>query len=186
MASSTPKILGIVGSLRSGSVNKALLSAARCSAPEYVQLDIYEGIGNLPFFNPDLEGQESESVSDYRSALRSANAIIIASPEYAHGITGVLKNALDWVVGSGEFIDKPVAILNASKRATIAYESLLEIMKVMSANVIREASLTIPLVGKDITEKEILADSEYTYLLKKSLETLCFAIEANREKQISG
>ncbi|WP_238325528.1 NADPH-dependent FMN reductase [Leptospira inadai] len=182
---STLKILGIVGSLRSSSVNKALLSAAMRSVPESVQFDIYEGIGDLPLFNPDLEGQESESVLGYRSALRSADAIMIASPEYAHGITGVLKNALDWVVGSGEFVDKPVAILNSSKRATIAYDSLVEIMTVLSANIIREASLTIPLSGKDITEQEILADGESTHLLKKSLEALRFAIKANSEKQIS-
>ncbi|EPG74735.1 flavin reductase [Leptospira fainei serovar Hurstbridge str. BUT 6] len=184
MASSTVKILGIVGSLRSGSVNKALLSAATRLAPEFAQIQIYEGMGSLPLFNPDLEGQESWSVLDFRSELRSADAIIIASPEYAHGITGVLKNALDWVVGSGEFIDKPVAILSASKRAKLAYDSLLEIVTVMSATVIREASLTIPLAGKEITETEILADSECTDLLKKSLEALCFAIEANNEKRI--
>ena len=112
------RILAISGSLRSGSSNSLLLQAASSLAPPDAEVTIYEGIDRLPFFNPDLDGDEvPASVEAFRSALRSADGLLISSPEYAHGVPGTLKNALDWLVGSGEIINKPLAIINASARA---------------------------------------------------------------------
>ena len=76
--------------------------------------------------------------------------MVISSPEYAHGVPGVLKNALDWVVGSGELAEKPVALINASPRATHAWASLAETLTVMSAQVVPEASITLPLQGRSL------------------------------------
>lgn len=168
-------IFAISGSLRKLSTNTALLHAATVLAPSNVKIVLYEDLGNLPFFNPDLEGFEPRSVVDFRAKIKAASGVLIASPEYAHGITGVLKNALDWVVGSGEFVNKPVALLNGSGRATIAYESLREIMKTIDAKIIDQASLTIPL-PKIIDNTGILASPEICNMLRMAIAEFIFAI----------
>ncbi len=111
------KILAIAGSLRKCSLNTALLHAATHIAPPGMKIQLCEGLGNIPLFNPDLGNFESQSVLTFRNELKATKGILIASPEYAHGITGVLKNALDWVVGSGEFVEKPVCLINTSARS---------------------------------------------------------------------
>ncbi|GAA6620984.1 NADPH-dependent FMN reductase [Scytonema sp. NUACC26] len=138
------QILAISGSLRSASSNTALLRSAITLAPKGVEIAMYNGLGNLPHFNPDLEGTELPSVKDFRTQLQISDGVLISSPEYAHGIPGVLKNVLDWVVGSGELYRKPVALLNASPRALYAQASLKEILLTMDARIINEASITIP------------------------------------------
>jgi chromate reductase, NAD(P)H dehydrogenase (quinone) len=173
------QILAISGSLRKASSNTAILHAATVLAPAQVRVCIYEGIGNLPLFNPDLEGKESKEVLDFRAKILASDGILIASPEYAHGITGPLKNALDWVVGSGEFTNKPVALLNASPRAIHAQASLLEIITVMAAKIIREASLTIPLPTNKIDKEAILANPELANLLQAAVIALTCAINNN-------
>jgi len=140
------RILAISGSLRLASSNTALLRAAATLAPEGVEITLYGGLGNLPHFNPDLEGTGPPSVMDFRTRLQVSDGVLISSPEYAHGVPGVLKNALDWLVGSGEFVGKPVALLNASPRATYAQASLAETITVMSARIVDEASITMPRV----------------------------------------
>lgn len=142
------RILGISGSLRAVSSNRALLEAAQAVAPEGVQLEIYEGLAELPQFNPDLDDEGvSPRVQEWREELRRSDAVIFSTPEYAHGVPGALKNALDWVVGSGELIDKPVALFNASARGTYAQASLTETLTVMSARFIAEACVTVAREG---------------------------------------
>src|SRR4030095_5850690 len=117
-------ILAISGSLRGASLNLALIQALRRVAPADIEVSIYDRLDHLPFFNPDLDGDISPSaVGQFRAAVDACDAVVISSPEYAHGVPGVLKNALDWVVGSGELVDKPVALLNASARGTSAWRS---------------------------------------------------------------
>jgi len=90
------KILGISGSLRAASVNTALLRTAATLTPSGVTLVVYDGVGNLPHFNPELDQEPLPlDVTDFRSQLNSSAGVIISSPEYAHGIPGVLKSALD-------------------------------------------------------------------------------------------
>ena len=91
---------------------------------------------SVPPFNPDLDTDTAPvGVVRFRAALEACDAILICSPEYAHGVSGVLKNALDWIVGSGELMDKPIALINASGRATLAYASLRETLTTMSGRV---------------------------------------------------
>ena len=101
------QILAISGSLRAASSNTAVLRAATALAPPDVQIVLYSGIGELPHFNPDLEGRELSPVLDFRARIQAADGVLIACPEYAHGVPGAMKNALDWVVGSSEFLGKP-------------------------------------------------------------------------------
>lgn len=152
------RVLAISGSLRQRSLNTALIRSAVHLTPQGMEIAIYEGIGNLPLFNPDLEGVEPSVVLDFRAQLKRSSGVLISSPEYAHGITGVLKNALDWVVKSGEFVGKPVCLINTSSRSTIAYESLKEILKTMDAKIVSDASIVIGL-PHSITKEEILEDA---------------------------
>ena len=115
--------LAISGSLRAVSSNKALLRAAALVAPPELTVTLHDGLAELPQFNPDHELDPIPSVLHLRAELQAADAVLISSPEYAHGVPGALKNALDWVVGTGELVEKPVALLNASPRATIAFAS---------------------------------------------------------------
>ena len=134
-------VLTLSGSLRKASLNTAMLRMAADCAPMGLQLDLHRGLGDLPLFNPDLELHEPQTVLSLRAKLASADALLIASPEYAHGVSGVMKNALDWMVGSGVFVGKPVVLWNASPRATHALAALRETLTVMSARLLDGAGL---------------------------------------------
>lgn len=158
--SRTVRILAISGSLRQGSSNTALLQAAISLSPDKTEIKLYRGLGDLPHFNPDLEPTEPPSVTDFRRQLAWADGLIISCPEYAHGVPGVLKNALDWLVSGEEFVGKPVALFNASPRAIYAQAALTEIVTTMSGKIVPEASITVALLGKQFDTADIVADSE--------------------------
>jgi chromate reductase len=165
-------ILAISGSLRAASLNSALLRAmARLTSPD-LQIKIYDGMGNLPLFNPDIEASDPAPVAAFREQIMSADALLIASPEYAHGITGVMKNALDWMVSCEAFVNKPVAILNASPRATFADASLREIITMMSAIIIEEASITVPIIGARLDDDGIFTHPEISENLIAALAAI--------------
>jgi chromate reductase len=166
------KILAISGSLRAASLNSALLRAMARLANDDVQINIYEGIGDLPLFNPDIEASDPAAVAAFRGQIISADALLIASPEYAHGITGVMKNALDWMVSCEAFVHKPVAIINASPRATFADAALREIVTMMSAEIIEEASITVPIIGAGFDEEGIFKHPEISANLSSSLDAI--------------
>ncbi|MCX6952166.1 MAG: NAD(P)H-dependent oxidoreductase [Verrucomicrobia bacterium] len=174
------RLLGISGSLRKGSSNTAMLQAARGFVPAGVEFSVYAGLGDLVPFNPDLEGAEPAAVLDWRAQLRGADGIVVSSPEYAHGVSGVLKNALDWVVGSGEISGKPVALFNASPRATLAQASLAEIIRTMDARLVEEATVALPLLGKNLDAAGIAANAEMAAALRAGMGKLVAAIEAAR------
>src|SRR5258708_10186387 len=173
----TVRTLAISGSLRGRSSNTSLLRAAEALGSEDHRIVIYEGIGDLPHFSPDIEGDDSiTSVQDFRLQLQNSDAVIFSSPEYAHGVPGALKNALDWVVGSGELVEKPVALFNASPRSIYAQASLLETLTIMSAKIVKEAFVTIELAGKKLDEAGMVADSEISKALMSALAVLETAI----------
>lgn len=174
------KILAISGSLRHVSSNTNLVRAAILLAPKAMKITLYEGLGGLPRFNPDLEGAEPPSVLDFRAQLQAADGVLISSPEYAHGVPGVLKNALDWVVGSGETVDKPFALLNNSSRSTHAQASLWEILKTMACRMIPKASVTIPIDGKRLDAEAIASHPEFSPAIKHALEVFARAIQTAR------
>jgi chromate reductase, NAD(P)H dehydrogenase (quinone) len=145
-----------------------------------MQISIYRGLAEIPPFNPDLDSDSApEAVTRFRGALQACDAVLISSPEYAHGVPGVLKNALDWVVGSGELVNKPIALINASGRATHAWASLAETLSVMSAIVIVEASITVPLDGTRLDANGIVRDAELSTALRSALEALAGATRAS-------
>jgi chromate reductase len=118
------RILAISGSLRAASINSALLRTAARLAPPEIEVALCSVVGELPLFNPDLELRVPSSVARLRAQVAAADALLIASPEYAHGVTGTIKNALDWLVSFEPFGNKPVAVLNAPPIAQSVRESL--------------------------------------------------------------
>jgi len=172
------KILAISGSLRAASTNTALLRAAALLAPAGVEINLFQGLGDLPHFNPDLEDAEPPAVTNLRVRLREAGGLLFAVPEYAHGVPGALKNLLDWLVSAEEFIYKPVALLNASPRATHAQASLRETIQTMSGRIVEEASIAVPLLGRPLDPAAIAADPELSLLLREAVAAFARAIEA--------
>jgi NAD(P)H-dependent FMN reductase len=167
------RVLAISGSLRGASSNSALVNAAPLRPPDGVHVSVFAGLGRIPPFNPDLDTDDPPAaVLELRAALYAADAILISSPEYAHGVSGVLKNALDWLVGSGELIGKPIAVINTSSRATHAHAPLLETLTTMSGRVIADASITIALDGRAFKAKDIADDLSLSMLLTSGLEVL--------------
>jgi chromate reductase, NAD(P)H dehydrogenase (quinone) len=174
------QLLAISGSLRAGSSNTALLEAAQLLAPPDVDLRMYDGLAHLPAFNPDLDTIGAERlprvVAELRAAVGRADGILISSPEYAHGIPGSLKNALDWLVGSVEFPGKPVALLTPSSRSTHAQAQLVEVLTTMNARLIREASLTVQLPSRTMDATAIVMDAELAPLLRASMRVMAQAM----------
>lgn len=110
------KILGIAGSLRKDSYNRAVLREAKSLVPEDATLDIFE-LDGIPGFNEDEEKNPPHKVVELKAAIRAADAILFVTPEYNYSIPGVLKNAIDWAsrpYGDSAWTDKPVAVMGAS------------------------------------------------------------------------
>jgi chromate reductase, NAD(P)H dehydrogenase (quinone) len=151
-------LLAISGSLRAGSKNTSILRAvaALASPPNHVEL--WLGVGGLPLFNPDLDdldqGSAPEPVLELRRALRACDGVILCTPEYAHGVAGAMKNALDWLVGSGELVAKPVLVINLSSRSTHAHAALLETLRTMDARV-ADVTLAHPIAAHAIRDGEV-------------------------------
>jgi len=114
---------------------------------------------------------------DFRSQLDASDGVLISSPEYAHGVPGALKNAIDWVVSSGDIYEKPVALLNASMGATHAYASLAETLTTADANIIEEASVRVGLPTNRTDEAGILADTKLSGALRAAVAAFARAIE---------
>ena len=171
------QVLAISGSLRAASSNTILLNAAAALAPEDVEVILYRGLSDLPHFNPDLDnGAAPPAVKQFRSQLHDSAGVIISCPEYAHGVPGALKNALDWIVRSGELYEKPVALFNSSPRASHAQASLIETLTVMMARVISEAGVSVPLIGKDFDLEWIVRDPEISSAIRSAVEAFARSI----------
>jgi chromate reductase len=173
-----PLILTLCGSLRTQSSNRSLLCAAGRIAPVGVAFDHYTAIDRLPHFNPDIEHTALPvEVADLRRRVGAADAILISCPEYACGIPGSFKNALDWLVGGHEFPGKPIALFNASPRASDAQAALRLVLTTMSGRVIDEASIAVALLAKSRDAEAIAADPDMRPILERGLAALLAAME---------
>jgi chromate reductase, NAD(P)H dehydrogenase (quinone) len=175
------KILAISGSLRANSSNTSLLRALIGLAPDRVQISIYPSIGDLPHFNPELDDdRDLLTVENWRSQLRSADGILFCTPEYAHSVPGVLKNALDWIVSSGEFMHKPTAVISASPApdgGSKANAALVQTLRVMMADIPASAILCIPAVSAKLNDRSEIVDPQTAKSLESLLATLVATID---------
>lgn len=175
------RIFAISGSLRAVSSNTAALQALARLAPQGIEIVIYNGLGQLPLFNPDLEtGELPQAVGNLRNEIALCDGLIICSPEYAHGIAGAMKNALDWLVSGVEFPGKSVALINTSPRAVHAQAQMREILTTMSVQLIEEASIALPLLGRNLGAGDIAADPQLSRVLKEALQSFVHHIKRHR------
>lgn len=182
----TYDFLAISGSLRAVSTNTEVLRAAATLAPSNVVVTLYDGLGALPLFNPDLDVEGAllpEPVRKFRAQVNSADAVLICSPEYAHGVPGSLKNALDWLVSGHEIPHKPIGLLNASPRSTHAQASLAETLRTMSTEVVPDAMLTLALSGPGMDAAAITARPELANRLRMALGALTVAADEYRRRR---
>jgi chromate reductase, NAD(P)H dehydrogenase (quinone) len=174
----TGNILAISGSLRAGSLNTEVLRACALLAPRSVSVTMFDGLATLPAFNPDLDVANQvlpPSVQEFRRQIGEADAVLISSPEYAHGVPGSLKNALDWLVASSEMLYKPIGLLNISPRSSHAYASLLETLRTMSTLIVPEALVEFPLTRSMVDAQRIAANPEIADRLQSALLALSIA-----------
>jgi chromate reductase, NAD(P)H dehydrogenase (quinone) len=172
-------ILAISGSLRARSSNTAVLRAAAAVAPADVVVTLYDGLASLPHFNPDDDVDEPPpSVLALRERIDAADGLLLCSPEYAHGVPGSLKNALDWLVSSIEFPHTPVALINALPRATHAQASLIETLSLMTARIVTEATVTIPVTRADVDADGEIVNPDVRSAIRVALDAFVRAIRA--------
>jgi len=173
------KILALSGSLRAGSINSAALRAAARLAAPGIEVQVYGALGELPLFNPDREADSPMSVLAFQRAVSASDALLIASPEYAHGVSGTIKNALDWLVGFAPFAGKRVAVLNTSPRSCHADAALRETLCTMAAIIVEPASIAIPLLGSRLDEDGMIADAAVAGALRAALSALQDAVASS-------
>ena len=150
------KIVAIVGSLRAESSNMVFTQAVVKLAPDDVYIHVYRDLGTIPLFSPDIDTTEPPmQVAQLRSQLNAADAVIICTPEYANGMPGSLKNALDWLVSSAQLYKKPVAALSTSpseRGGDRALGWLQQTLNALDAAIPQEASFAVPHVKSVLSE----------------------------------
>jgi len=167
-------ILAISGSLRSTSANTNILRAIAAMVPQNIAVNIWEGLDSLPHFNPELE-EVFLPVVNFRQKLKEADAVIFSTPEYAFGVPGVLKNALDWVVSSGELNGKPVAAIGASplySGGEKALASLFLTLTALGTDMGNGSALSIGDIKNKMTAEGEISDHQTLQALMQLLEDL--------------
>lgn len=171
-------VLGIAGSLRQGSFNRLTLQAAQAVAPEGMSIDIFDRLGEIPLYNEDIRGDgDPDAVEALAAAIRDADAVLIATPEYNYSISGVLKNAIDWLSRSKPqpFKDKPLAIMGAAMGAlgtARAQYHLRQIFVFLEANVLSRPEVFIGGAHTKFGEDGTLNDDIANDLIRQELEAL--------------
>ncbi len=164
------KILAVNGSLRENSSTQHILNNLKLLAPNDVEIIVYAGLAELPHFNDAAD--QPAAVLAWRKQLAEAKAVVICTPEYAFGVPGSLKNALDWTVSSGDFVNKPVAVITAATVGDKAHASLLLTLSALSAKLSDETNVLIPFVRSKITAEGNIKDAETIRALQAAIHAL--------------
>ncbi|MGW1160031.1 NAD(P)H-dependent oxidoreductase [Streptomyces sp. NPDC002513] len=180
------RILALVGSLRAGSHNRQLAEAAVKHAPEGVEVVLHEGLGQVPFYNEDIdvEGNVPEAAAALRTAAAEADALLLFSPEYNGTIPAVLKNAIDWLsrpYGTGALSGKPVAVVGTAfgqYGGVWAQDETRKALGIAGGTVLEDAKLSIPGSVTRFAETHPADDTEVVEGLTKVIEQLSQAAPA--------
>jgi chromate reductase len=179
---SNMQILALSGSPRPDSAVSLLLRAAAMLAPAEAEFTFYESLLSLPHFNPELDTQGAAplfEVAELRRQIQAADAVIIATPEYAYGMPGSLKNALDWLVSAGSLVGRPVAALSASPSALggdKAHAGLLLTLSALNAAVVPAASFPVPFVRAKLNAAGTITDAAFADALRAAVAALVEAV----------
>lgn len=150
-------VLAISGSTRQQSTNLNLLKAIEALFEAEFEFLYFEGLSTLPHFNPDDDNESPPSeVTAFRKMVREADGILICTPEYAMGLPGTLKNALDWTVSSSDFSQKPVAVITAATSGEKAHQSLIGTLTIIEAATDNDIQLLIPFAKAKINADKII------------------------------
>lgn len=170
------KILAFAGSLRKGSYNKSLLRAVRNAAPDRMNITIFN-LEGIPLFNADVESEgDPQKVQEFKVAIREADGILIASPEYNHGMTGVTKNAVDWATRppkDAPIGEKPVGIIGASPGITgtaRSQDQLRQSLKSINAYCMALPEFLLFRAGEKFDENGVLTDESSRKHIDKYLD----------------
>jgi len=170
------KILGISGSLRANSSASAVLNIVAGLVPEQVEFAIYKGLAELPAFNDSNE--IPETVEAFIKLLSEADGVFFVIPEYAFGVPGALKNALDWTVSSSTaFPDKPVALITAATGGDKAHAAFLLTLKAISAKIPEGATLLLSFIRSKLNEKNEVKERTTLDSIKRVINSLIDQIE---------
>ena len=164
----TCRILLVSGSLRAASTNTALLCTARAVAPPGVEAVLYDGLGTLPWFNPDddpVGGPVHPAVADLRARIGASDAILFCTPEYAGALPGSFKNLLDWTVGGGDTYGMPVGWVNVSGPASPtgaagAHDSLRAVLTYTGTDIVEAACVRIPVSRSTVDHDGLIDDAD--------------------------
>jgi NAD(P)H-dependent FMN reductase len=170
------RILALCGSQRARSMSGGLLRACRDLAPAGVAIELFEQHKDFPLFSPERTDIPS-GVLALQEAITAADALLVASPEYAHGVTGTIKNTLDWVVSHAPFAHKPVAVLNPAYQSFHADEALKETLRTMSADLVLDACLRIPVIGSGTDPDAIASVPRFAVPIQAALRALVTHVE---------
>lgn len=173
------QILAISGSLRDASTNTAALRTAVALAPEGTTVTLFEGLKTLPHFNPDNDIDPlPAAVEALRHAVRSCDAVLFSTPEYAGTLPGSFKNLLDWMVGGTELNDKPVGWINTHPvgRGTGATTALMTVLHYVTANIIDEACVHVTIGREQVGLEGFVADDSLRAQIIQTVETLVAGI----------
>src|SRR5713101_6150170 len=176
------RVLLISGSLRRRSTNSAVLRTAQAMAPDHIVTVLYDGLATLPHFNPDDDIIPLHpTVEALRTQVRTTDAVLFSTPEYAGALPGSFKNLLDWSIGDdhvGSIYEKPVAWINTSPRGgTDAHESLRKVLTYAHATIVEEACLQIPVTTTMVHDNQPIVDLTIRDSIVEALEKLATHID---------
>jgi len=177
------KIFAISGSTRQNSTNSNLLKAIADLYKNKIELNIFESLADLPQFNPDKTDDEIKAVDHFRKQINDADGVIICTPEYAHGVPGALKNAVDWCVSTNEFSHKPTALITASTDGRFGHEALLETLRTIEAANVNNLQLLIQFARTKINIENIITDEITLVAIKKLVNDLVDTIEKTTDNK---
>jgi NAD(P)H-dependent FMN reductase len=170
------KIVAISGSTRKNSANLSLINALKELYSHQFEFKIFRDLTAIPHFNPDLDKDNPpEAVLAFRNEISEADGILICTPEYAMGVPGTLKNAIDWTVSSMEFSHKPVALITASSAGHKAHLSMMETLKVIESDISNDSQLLISFVKTKVKDNEI-TDKDTLEQVKKLMQSFIQAL----------
>ncbi|WP_167883533.1 NADPH-dependent FMN reductase [Leptospira ognonensis] len=170
------KILAISGSTRANSSNKVLIDVIKEMSKDKFQMEKFPNVNLIPHFNPDEDFDNPPAeVVQFRNLIRAVDAVLICTPEYAMGVPGSLKNAIDWLVSSCEFSKKPTALITASSLGEKGHAALIETLKVIEANVVPETQLVISFIKTKLVDGKLIdkeTESRVRFVMSKLYELI--------------
>lgn len=176
------RVLLVSGSTRKGSGNTAALATMAALAPERVTPVLYDGLADLPAFNPDHDGDLLPAVvAGLRGEIAAAAAVLFCTPEYAGTLPGSLKNLLDWTVGGGEMYEKPAAWINVANpgRGGGATATLASVLAYVSADVIEAACRDVPVPKGSVTADGTVSDPGFTAAVGEIWDVVLARLDAS-------